>query len=107
MLFPVHRRFFSAACGAGRHRHQSAAQAQGKGNLAGIAFPLAIAHLSDQALAIASLLPAALLTGLAVVSPDLAESLLMIPLVLIIFVVFFFLIRMFRGLGAMSRNQPV
>jgi uncharacterized membrane protein len=64
-------------------------------------------YLISLALAIASLLPAALLTGLAVVSPDLAESLLMIPLVLIIFVVFFFLIRMFRGLGAMSRNQPV
>ena len=64
-------------------------------------------YLISLALAIASLLPAALLTGLAVVSPDLAESSLMIPLVLIIFVVFFFLVRMFRGLGAMSRSQPV
>jgi uncharacterized membrane protein len=64
-------------------------------------------YLISLGLAIVSLLPAALLTGLAVVSPDLAESSLMIPLVLIIFVVFFFLIRMFRGLGAMSRNQPV
>lgn len=97
MLFPVRRRVFSAVRGAGRRRHQSDAQAQGQGNLAGIAFPLAIA----------SLLPAALLTGLAIVSPDLAESSLMIPLVLIIFVVLFFLSRMFRGLGAMSRSQPV
>lgn len=64
-------------------------------------------YLISLALAIASLLPGIVLTGLAIVNPNLAENLLMIPLVLIIIVVFFFLSRMFRGLGAMNRNQAI
>jgi uncharacterized membrane protein len=65
------------------------------------------AFLIGAAIIVVVLLSAFLLLGVAYASPALGENMLLVPTAAILSAVIFFLLRMFRGLGALNRNEAV